>query len=154
MEAMCAALEDAGIAPEPVDGSVRFDMERPGELEIARNLGLPWRWRWRTRERASGSPSGEPAARLTSSRGRDKLAAVFDGTSKTHSGSSRQGESPRAEDAMARTCRLIDADRHAVEPPHLWETWLEPEFRDRAPRPVKDETQRRPASATRSARAT
>ncbi len=35
--------------------------------------------------------------------------------------------------------RLIDADCHTVEPPHIWETWLPAEYRDRAPRLVKDE---------------
>jgi predicted TIM-barrel fold metal-dependent hydrolase len=34
--------------------------------------------------------------------------------------------------------RLIDADAHTVEPPHIWERWLPARFRDRAPRLVKD----------------
>ena len=38
-----------------------------------------------------------------------------------------------------REYRLIDADCHVVEPPHLWERWLPKQFRDRAPRLVKDE---------------
>jgi predicted TIM-barrel fold metal-dependent hydrolase len=38
-----------------------------------------------------------------------------------------------------RAYRLIDADCHTLEPPHLWETWLPRAFRDRAPRLVKDE---------------
>lgn len=40
---------------------------------------------------------------------------------------------------MPRAYRLIDADCHVVEPPHIWETWLPREFRDRAPRLVKDD---------------
>jgi predicted TIM-barrel fold metal-dependent hydrolase len=38
-----------------------------------------------------------------------------------------------------REYRLVDADCHTVEPPHLWETWLPKEFHDRAPRLVKDD---------------
>jgi predicted TIM-barrel fold metal-dependent hydrolase len=38
-----------------------------------------------------------------------------------------------------REYRLVDADCHTVEPPHLWETWLPKEFHDRAPQLVKDE---------------
>ena len=35
--------------------------------------------------------------------------------------------------------RLIDADCHTVEPPHIWDTWLPKEFHDRAPQLVKDD---------------
>jgi len=38
-----------------------------------------------------------------------------------------------------REYRLIDADCHVVEPPHIWERWLPKQFSDRAPRLVKDE---------------
>ena len=38
-----------------------------------------------------------------------------------------------------REYRLIDADCHVVEPPHIWERWLPAEFHDRAPRLVKDD---------------
>ena len=38
-----------------------------------------------------------------------------------------------------RAYRLVDADCHTLEPPHLWETWLPKRFHDRAPRLVKDE---------------
>jgi predicted TIM-barrel fold metal-dependent hydrolase len=34
--------------------------------------------------------------------------------------------------------RIISADSHVTEPPHLWDKWLEPEFRKFAPRLVKD----------------
>src|SRR2546427_5398485 len=34
---------------------------------------------------------------------------------------------------------MISSDSHIVEPPDLWERWLTPEFRPRAPRLVKDE---------------
>ena len=37
-----------------------------------------------------------------------------------------------------REYRLIDADCHTVEPPHIWETWLPKQFHDRAPTLVKD----------------
>lgn len=40
LEAIAAALADAGLAPEEVDGLVRFDMETTTEVEIARNLGM------------------------------------------------------------------------------------------------------------------
>ena len=38
-----------------------------------------------------------------------------------------------------RPYRLIDADCHTLEPPHLWKTWLPAQFHDRAPELVKDE---------------
>jgi acetyl-CoA acetyltransferase len=40
LEAIAAALADAGIAPREVDGLVRFNMESTTEVEIARNLGI------------------------------------------------------------------------------------------------------------------
>jgi hypothetical protein len=33
----------------------------------------------------------------------------------------------------------VDADGHILEPPDLWETYLEPKYRDRALRIVRDE---------------
>ena len=33
---------------------------------------------------------------------------------------------------------IISADSHIVEPPHLWEKYLDPEFRRFAPKIVKD----------------
>jgi acetyl-CoA acetyltransferase len=41
LEAISAALEDAGISPHEVDGLVKFTMEPTVEVEIARNLGIP-----------------------------------------------------------------------------------------------------------------
>ena len=38
-----------------------------------------------------------------------------------------------------REYRLIDADCHVVEPPHIWEAWLPKKYLDRAPKLVKDE---------------
>ena len=40
LDAILAALEDAGLAPEEVDGLVRFDIETTTEVEISRNLGI------------------------------------------------------------------------------------------------------------------
>jgi predicted TIM-barrel fold metal-dependent hydrolase len=40
---------------------------------------------------------------------------------------------------MPRAYRLIDADCHVVEPPHIWQTWLPKRFHDRAPKLVKDD---------------
>ena len=34
---------------------------------------------------------------------------------------------------------MISADSHIVEPPDLWEKWLTPEYRPRAPKLVKDD---------------
>ena len=34
---------------------------------------------------------------------------------------------------------IVSADSHIIEPPDLWEKWLTPEFRKRAPKLVKDE---------------
>lgn len=41
LEAISAALADAGLAAGDVDGLVRFDLESTSEVEIARNLGIP-----------------------------------------------------------------------------------------------------------------
>ncbi|MFN2641409.1 MAG: lipid-transfer protein, partial [Actinomycetota bacterium] len=41
LEAIKAALEDAGIAPSEVDGLVKFSLENTFEVEIARNMGIP-----------------------------------------------------------------------------------------------------------------
>jgi predicted TIM-barrel fold metal-dependent hydrolase len=38
-----------------------------------------------------------------------------------------------------REYRLVDADCHVVEPPHIWERWLPQEFQERAPKLVKDD---------------
>ncbi len=40
LEAITAALDDAGLAPTDVDGLVRFDLESSSEVDIARNLGI------------------------------------------------------------------------------------------------------------------
>ncbi len=40
LEAIAAALADAGLTPRDVDGLVRFDLESTTEVEIARNLGI------------------------------------------------------------------------------------------------------------------
>ena len=34
--------------------------------------------------------------------------------------------------------KVVSADSHIVEPPHLWEKWLDPEFQQYAPKLVKD----------------
>lgn len=45
LEAIRAALDDAGLPPADVDGLVKFTMEPTVEVEIARNLGIPnLRW--------------------------------------------------------------------------------------------------------------
>ncbi len=41
IEAISAALADAGLAAAEVDGLVRFDLEATSEVEIARSLGIP-----------------------------------------------------------------------------------------------------------------
>jgi acetyl-CoA acetyltransferase len=41
IEAISAALADAGLAARDVDGLVRFDLEATSEVEIARSLGIP-----------------------------------------------------------------------------------------------------------------
>ena len=40
---------------------------------------------------------------------------------------------------MARAYNVIDADGHILEPLDLWDKYIDPKFRDRAPRIVKDE---------------
>ena len=41
--------------------------------------------------------------------------------------------------AAMRNYELISADSHVVEPPDLWDKWLDAKYRDRAPKLVKDE---------------
>ncbi|MDV3258238.1 MAG: hypothetical protein LOX97_10760 [Sphingomonas sp.] len=33
---------------------------------------------------------------------------------------------------------MISCDDHIVEPPNLWEDWIDPKFKDRAPRVVHE----------------
>ena len=48
--------------------------------------------------------------------------------------------SPAPEDRWTRsTDPMISSDSHIIEPPDLWERWLEPEFRPYAPKLVKDD---------------
>ena len=37
-----------------------------------------------------------------------------------------------------RTYDVISADSHVVEPPDLWEKWLAPQYRNQAPKLIKD----------------
>ena len=39
---------------------------------------------------------------------------------------------------MARAYNVVDADGHILEPLDLWDRYMDPAFRDRAPRIVKD----------------
>jgi len=39
---------------------------------------------------------------------------------------------------MTRQYNVIDADGHVLEPPDLWERYIEPKYRDRCPRLVID----------------
>jgi len=41
LEAIQAALADAGLQPKDVDGLVRFNLESSNEVEVARSLGIP-----------------------------------------------------------------------------------------------------------------
>ena len=41
LEAIKAALDDAGISPRDVDGTVKYSLENTFEHDIARNLGIP-----------------------------------------------------------------------------------------------------------------
>jgi uncharacterized protein len=49
-----------------------------------------------------------------------------------------QHVSPELQKALEITRGAIDCDGHILEPPDLWETYLEPQFRDRAIRIVTD----------------
>lgn len=41
---------------------------------------------------------------------------------------------------MSRAYNVVDADGHILEPISLWQDYMDPAFRDRAPRLVRDET--------------
>src|SRR4051812_13701417 len=41
---------------------------------------------------------------------------------------------------MGRAYNVIDADGHILEPLDLWDKYIDPKFRDRAPRIVKQES--------------
>jgi acetyl-CoA acetyltransferase len=41
LEAIKAALDDAGLSPKDVDGTVKYSLENTFEHDIARNLGIP-----------------------------------------------------------------------------------------------------------------
>lgn len=41
LEAITAALEDAGLSPADVDGMVKFSLENTFEVDVMRNLGIP-----------------------------------------------------------------------------------------------------------------
>jgi 3-oxoacyl-[acyl-carrier-protein] synthase III len=41
IEAIQAALKDAGLGPKDVDGMVTFTLDRNDEIDIARNMGIP-----------------------------------------------------------------------------------------------------------------
>src|ERR1700674_4527358 len=43
------------------------------------------------------------------------------------------------ETLMARTYNVVDADGHILEPLDLWDKYMDPAFRDRAPRLIKAE---------------
>ena len=46
---------------------------------------------------------------------------------------------------MTRAYNVVDADGHILEPLDLWDKYIDPKFRDRAPRIVKEnETGREP----------
>ena len=40
---------------------------------------------------------------------------------------------------MSRAYNVIDADGHILEPLDLWQKYMDPKFRDRAPKVVKGE---------------
>src|SRR3981189_3957785 len=40
---------------------------------------------------------------------------------------------------MARAYNVVDADGHVLDPPDLWSNYIDPAYRDRAPRLVKGE---------------
>lgn len=55
---------------------------------------------------------------------------------------------------MVRAYNVVDADGHILEPLDLWERYMDPAFRDRAPRIVKDNATGRRGGSSRSIRAT
>src|SRR5204863_225675 len=62
---------------------------------------------------------------------RARIAAAL----KWHSAEMTQGK----ETPMTRAYNVVDADGHILEPLDLWEKYMDPKFRDRAPRIVKGE---------------
>jgi hypothetical protein len=60
LEAITAALDDAGLSPSDVDGLVKFTMETTVEVEIARNLGVP-NLRWFGEVGTAAAPGAAPS---------------------------------------------------------------------------------------------
>src|SRR5215204_5646231 len=50
--------------------------------------------------------------------------------------SCRNARIPLRRDLMSRVYNVIDADGHILEPLDLWDNYMDPKFRDRAPRLV------------------
>ena len=48
---------------------------------------------------------------------------------------------------MTRAYNVIDADGHILEPPDLWDRYIDPEFRERRPRFVIDDNGKERLSA-------
>src|SRR5271154_5963143 len=68
-----------------------------------------------------------------------QTAAACDQTrSRSAAGSFAPGQRVRFSAMSAADSIVIDCDSHVMEPPDLWEKYLEPKFRDRAIRIVKD----------------
>jgi len=45
----------------------------------------------------------------------------------------------RRRSAMTRTYKVIDADGHILEPLDLWDRYMDPAYRERAPRMILDD---------------
>src|SRR5215472_1258439 len=69
-----------------------------------------------------------PAARLTGRGNKHRLSPLR-----------LLPRSPTPESAMSRIYDVIDADGHVLEPFTLWNDYLDPAYRDRAPKLVKDQ---------------
>src|SRR4051812_28801991 len=80
-------------------------------------------------------------------RSRNTSAAVASGASSPSTATrtpSRNGADPLKPDTSVRlllgsmTFRIVSADAHVLEPPHIWETWLPKQYQDKAPVLAKD----------------
>src|SRR5262249_27323147 len=121
----CTRPSTSASASRPSKRAARPDRRRAtAPIRAAAVAGLP------SPRLASG---GAPPAALSS----NHLAARASAWSREDSRPG-EGASRGKEQTMGRTYNVIDADGHVLEPLDLWEKYMDPAYRDRAPRLIID----------------